>query len=57
MVKYLMTKKKDNGSLIKKDHYIEKCGDCPDMISGICIRTGKLVDINSLNSACPLPDF
>ncbi len=56
-MKFLRTLKKSDKKVEHTDHYIEKCGKCPDQLTLFCIRKKVFVTKDNLYEKCPLPDF
>jgi hypothetical protein len=54
-MRYFVSHKKDGNVTKREEHFIEKCGKCPEQISGFCIRKRMFVDLNSLYDKCSLP--
>ncbi len=56
-MKFLRTLKRIEKKVEHKDHYIEKCGECPELIAGQCIRKKVFVSSNRIYEKCPLPEY
>jgi len=56
-IRFLRSRKRDGKVVEHKDYYISKCGECPEVISGLCIRKKVLIDKDKLYEKCPLPVF
>ena len=56
-MKFLRTLKKEIGGVEHRDHYINKCSECPDQVSMFCIRKNTFVEKDALYEGCPLPEF
>ena len=56
-MKFLRTLKREGKEVKHQDHYISKCGECPDQIALFCIRKKVFVEKDKIYEKCPLMDY
>lgn len=52
---FLVTQERRGNEVVKHEHIIHVCGDCPERTGGeYCIRKSRFINLSELYKHCPL---